>query len=167
MNQDDQNPSSQNDNASTDTTATNTNHLELELAKMTETARRALADLQNLKKRQEEERLALYPLAQADLLKNFLPVIDGLHLALANMPQNLESDSWAQGIKQIAKLFDDIIAKAGLSEINPVNTLFDPQEHEAMLEVEGSKGQIIQVFEKGYKLKDKVLRPAKVSVGKG
>ncbi len=166
MNQDDQNPASQDDNADTATAAA-TNHLELELAKMTETARRALADLQNLKKRQEEERLTLYPLAQADLLKNFLPVIDGLHLALANMPNNLESDSWAQGIKQIAKLFDDIIAKAGLSEINPVNTLFDPQEHEAMLEVEGNKGQIIQVFEKGYKLKDKVLRPAKVSVGNG
>lgn len=167
MNQDDQNPLPQNDDTTTANTTNTTNPLELELAKMTETARRALADLQNLKRRQEEERLALYPLAQADLLKNFLPVIDGLHLALANMPQNLESDSWAQGVKQIAKLFDDIIQKAGLTEINPTNAPFDPQEHEAMLEVEGSKGQIIQVFEKGYKLKDKVLRPAKVSVGKG
>ncbi len=140
--------------------------LKVELENMTAMAKRALADLQNFQKRSQEERLILYPQAQADLLLMFIPVISSFHLAFQNVPTELAEHNWTQGIAQIKQQFDQIIEKIGITEINPENQPFNPLEHEAMMEVEGPKGQIVQVFEKGYKLKDKVIRPAKVGVGR-
>ena len=94
----------------------------------------------------------------------FLPVIDNFQRAFENIPESLKTDNWVQGMTQIEKQFTDILNKTGLEEIVP-DTDFNPNEHEALVEVEGEKNQVIQVFEKGYRFKDKVIRAAKVSVG--
>ncbi|PJC38183.1 nucleotide exchange factor GrpE [Candidatus Peregrinibacteria bacterium CG_4_9_14_0_2_um_filter_41_14] len=138
--------------------------LQSQLEIMTNTAKRTMADLQNLQKRTQIERLQLYPQAQADLMIEFLPVIDNFQRAFENIPESLKTDNWVQGMTQIEKQFTDILNKTGLEEIVP-DTDFNPNEHEALVEVEGEKNQVIQVFEKGYRFKDKVIRAAKVSVG--
>lgn len=155
------------DNTPDQTASDATTQLQQDLAQMTETAKRALADLQNLQKRALQERMELYPTAQADLMVEFLPVIDNFARAFTSIPENLQGDPWVNGVVQIEKQFTSLLNKIGLSEINPENTNFNPNEHEAMLEVEGPANQVVQVLEKGYKFKERIIRPAKISVGKG
>lgn len=140
--------------------------LQQQLAEMTATAKRALADLQNVQRRASEERIQLYPQAQADLMVEFLAVVDNFGRAFSAIPQELQSNDWVQGVIAIEQQFVGMLNKVGLEQINPEGQAFDPNQHEAMVEAEGPAGQVIQVLEKGYKFKDKVIRPAKVSVGK-
>lgn len=118
------------------------------------------ADFENYKKRVAKEQSSFAMHAQATLLSNLLSIIDDFDRAMAH-----EIDK--NGIAMIHNELGEFVKKAGVTEM--AYDLFDPERHEALMQVESpdhKEGQIVQVLEKGYMLGDRVLRPAKVSVAK-
>jgi molecular chaperone GrpE len=141
---------------------------EEELAKMTETAARAAADLQNFRRRSEEEKggLALY--ANLQFLQGIFPVIDNFQRAFEHIPKDLTENEWVKGVYGIEKQFMTTLDSLGLQEIPcQVGDVFDPNLHEALMQGPGKKDTIIECFERGYQFKNQVVRPAKVQVGDG
>lgn len=137
------------------------------IQELTEMSKRALADLANYKKRVEEERTSFAQFANLTLVLEILPVLDNFHRALQNLPEQLKESEWIKGILNIEKQLSDIIKKQGITEMpSPVGQLFDPYKHEAILEASGEKSVVLEELGKGYMLEDKVIRPAKVKVGK-
>lgn len=127
---------------------------------------RAAADLQNFKRRSEEDQKNLVSFANSNILLEILPMIDNFERAIEHKPENVSKD-WLEGILQIYNQFKQIIEKQGVEALVSEGVKYDPNYHEAMLHCEGDDGIIVQELEKGYLLKGKVLRPAKVSVGNG
>lgn len=139
--------------------------LEQELEQMTEMAKRAMADLQNLKRRQEEEKSYWIRMANADLMKKILPILDNLDLAKKHMPQGAEG--WYKGIEMSINQMQQALQESGLTPLETVGQKFDPEKHEAIAQGPGKKDEIIEEFEKGYTLGDFIIRHAKVKVGNG
>lgn len=141
---------------------------EEELAKMTETAARAIADLQNFRRRSEEERGSLALYANLQFLQGIFPVIDNFQLAFQHIPEDLTENEWVKGVYSIEKQFIDSLTGLGLHEIPcQIGDVFDPNLHEALMQGPGTKDTITECFEKGYQFKDQVIRPTKVKVGDG
>lgn len=136
-----------------------------ELEQMTEMAKRAMADLQNLKRRQEEEKIHWIKMANADLLKKLIPILDNLDLAKKHMPEGAEG--WYKGIEMSINQMQQAMQDSGLTPLETVGQPFDPEKHEAIAQGPGEKNVIIEEFEKGYKLGDFIIRHAKVKVGDG
>ncbi len=128
---------------------------------------RAAADYQNLKRRMEQERGETARLANASLVINLLPLIDDLERALRNVDANLAGLTWIDGVWLIYRKFQAILENAGVTEILAEGQSFEPQVHEAIGEAPGDDGKVVSVVQKGYKLGDRVIRPAMVIVGKG
>lgn len=142
--------------------------LQKELADMTEHAKRAMADMQNLKRRHEEERRLIISMANIDLMRSMLPVIDNLDRAKEHAPtHNEESAKWFEGIEMSLNQLKKICQDFGLQEIEALGQVFNPELHEALVHGPGEKDQVIEVLEKGYKLGDRVIRHSKVKVGNG
>ena len=128
---------------------------------------RAMAELQNVKKRIELERYDFIKYASANLLSKLLPVLDNFERAFSSLPEDIKDKDWVKGVSQIEKTFVDVLAKEGLSIIDPKSgDEFDHNLHEGIMQDPNQEsGKVGQCLEKGYMLKDKVLRHAKVSVG--
>lgn len=121
--------------------------------------KRALADYQNLERRVEEERRLLGQLSSAILIEKFLPVLDNLESAQSHLND--------QGLDLVIKQFKDILTSEGVEEIQTDGQTFDPNLHEATDVTEGpNEGKIVKIIRKGYKIDNKVLRPAQVVVEK-
>jgi molecular chaperone GrpE len=127
---------------------------------------RAVADYQNLKRRTEQERDGVARFANAALVINFLPLVDDLERALASLDVRLAGLTWVDGIRLIYRKFQAVLEAAGVSEIRTEGETFDPNVHEAVMFGEGEEGKIISEVQRGYKLGDRVIRPAMVVVGK-
>jgi molecular chaperone GrpE len=126
------------------------------------------ADFQNFKKRVEKEKTEWINIAQAEIISAFLPFIDDLERAIRSCEEHDEKVSWLEGFKIIQKNLKKTFDNLGVKEID-CSDEFDPQYHEALMSVDSDdheSGQIVQVLNKGYLYKDKVLRHAKVSVAK-
>jgi len=125
---------------------------------------RSVAEFDNYKKRNANLWKDAYSEGMSDVILQILPVGDNLDMALS---LGLDEKT-SEGVKLIRKKFDDILKGIGVVEINPVGEKFDPMIAEAIMQVEGEEGEtsenVKQVFQKGYKLKDKIIRYAKVSV---
>lgn len=128
---------------------------------------RTQADFINYKKRTEQERNDVARLANAALVLSLLPILDDLERALDNVTDRLRGMTWVDGIELIYRKFKATLEGQGLSEIRAVGETFDPNYHEAVLEVDGEEGKVIEEIQKGYKLYDRVLRPTMVTVGRG
>jgi len=139
--------------------------LQAELATMTETAKRAMADLQNYKRRSEEERGEIQVFANMRLLQAIFPALDNFTRAFESMPENLKTDEWVKGIEAIESNLMNALKALGLEVVEETGVPCDPNFHEVLMEGEGPAGQVIQIFEKGYRFNGKTLRPAKVMVG--
>jgi molecular chaperone GrpE len=126
---------------------------------------RAAADFQNYKRRVEQEREDLSRLASASLIINLLPLVDDLERALQNVDARLAGLTWVDGIRLIYRKFQALLEMNGVSEIEADGQAFDPTVHEAVMFGEGEEGKVISVVQKGYKLGDRVIRPAMVVVG--
>ncbi len=121
--------------------------------------KRTLADYQNLERRIEAERRLLGELSTIVLIEKFLPILDNLESAQKHLND--------QGLELVIKQFNELLTTEGVSEINAEGSQFDPSLHEAIETVEGNKdGEIVKVIAKGYKMGDRVIRPAKVTVVK-
>ncbi len=128
---------------------------------------RAAADFQNYKRRVEEERSEVARFASAALIINLLPLIDDLDRALHNIDAHLAGLTWVDGIRLIHRKFQAILEMTGVEEIPADGETFDPSMHEAVSQGPGEENKVIAVVQKGYKLGDRVVRPAMVVVGQG
>ncbi len=128
---------------------------------------RAAADYQNFKRRVEEERSETARFANAALIINLLPLLDDIDRALQNVDTHLAGLTWVDGIRLIHRKFQALIEMAGVEEINADGETFDPALHEAVAQAPGEENKVISVVQKGYRLGDRVVRPAMVVVGHG
>ena len=131
---------------------------------------RAAADLENYKKRAARERQEAIKYANESLLERLIPVIDNFEMALtaANAPSTSVS-SLQSGINMIQQQLKSAMGEAGLEEIDAAGKPFDPNLHEAISQQESTdtpEGHVVQQVRKGYKLRDRLLRPASVVVAK-
>ncbi len=133
--------------------------------------KRALADYANLQKAAEKSREDVVKFACAGLVGSLLPVLEGFRKAAGQVPPP-EADAaalrqWIEGVKLIEQQLENALKKAGLTAIAETGAAFDPVVHEAMMtrKQDGAEaGKILEVLEAGYRLHDKVIRPAKVVV---
>lgn len=131
---------------------------------------RTAADFENFKKRAARERQELSKYANESLLQKLIPILDNLEMALTaahTQPATLES--LQTGITMIHQQLKAALAEAGLEEIDAANKAFDPNWHEALSQQETgdvAEGQVVQQLRKGYRLRDRLLRPAGVVVAK-
>ncbi len=134
------------------------------LKEMTNITQHALADLQNFRRRAEEERTSYVAYANAGLMTELLPVLENINKALAHEPKDAE---WIKGATQIFQQFQQALTKDGLEAIEAAGKPFDPKIHEALMAGPGPKDQVVEEYEKGYMLGDKVLKRSRVKVGNG
>ena len=129
---------------------------------------RAAADLANMRRRHEQERQEYIKQANAMLIAELLPVLDSFDRALASMPPDLRELTWIDGIVLVERQLRMVLERAGLTPIEAEGKPFNPTEHEALLHEESDKPEdtVIGELQKGYKLYDRVLRPALVKVAK-
>jgi molecular chaperone GrpE len=133
-------------------------------------AQRAQADFANYKRRTTLELEQKIRDANGGLLTQLLPVIDDLQRALGSVPADLAEQAWPQGIGLIGQKLDRILQQQGLEQIGSEGDHFDPRVHEAVAYEEHpvyDEGQVASVYRVGYRLNDRVLRPAQVVVARG
>jgi len=129
---------------------------------------RRRAEFENYRKRVERERGETYQRGRAEVLLEFLPVVDNLERALSSL-ENSQGDAEAlhHGVELIHKQFHDALGKFGLEPVESVGRTFDPHLHEAVATEPSDdleENTILAEFQRGYKMGDKLLRPAKVKV---
>ena len=130
---------------------------------------RVAADLDNYKKRAAREKEEWVKFANEDLLKAVLPFVDNLERAVSHSEKATDIQSLVDGVKLTIQQLFQTLKQFGVSRFESVGKPFDPAVHEAMLVVETDKEKphhVIQEFQKGYLLNDRLLRPATVSVSK-
>lgn len=126
---------------------------------------RAIADIDNLRKRTEKEKREFYQVVLGEILLAMLPIIDDFERALAN--QTEQNEAFRKGIELIYKNFKETLFKFGLKPIEAVGAEFNPFYHEAIFKVDSEEVDrpiVIEEFQKGYLLNDKLLRPSLVRV---
>ena len=131
---------------------------------------RLQADFSNFKRRVEQDRIRMVQDAHGDLAVQLLPVIDNFDRAAEHVPEAIKGDQWYAGIEGIRKQFADILTELGIERIEAVGQPFDPELHEALghePSEEHDKDVVSKEFAAGYKIGDKVVRPAKVQVSSG
>ena len=132
---------------------------------------RATADFENFKKRATRERQEAIKFANEALLRKLITVLDNFDMALAaaNDDQNTPVDSLKTGITMMHQQFKIVLTEAGLEEIDATGKTFDPNWHEAVSQEEATdtpEGQVLRQLRAGYKLRDRLIRPASVVVAK-
>ena len=130
---------------------------------------RAVADLENYKKRAAREKEEWVKFANEDLIKAILPAIDNLERAVNHSEKVVDVQGLVEGVKLTIQQLLQALGKFGLSSVESVGKPFDPAVHEAMLVVQTDEcepNHVVQEFQKGYLLNDRLIRPATVSVSK-
>jgi molecular chaperone GrpE len=151
--------------------------LEKERDTLKEQLLRAVADFDNYRKRIERERRELSDYAATDVLLELLPIIDNFERALqapasapgATARRPAESEAFKKGIELIHKQMLDLLRKRGVTLIDALGADFDPNVHQAVIHEpsdEHREGEVMQELQRGYKLGDRLLRPAMVKVAK-
>jgi molecular chaperone GrpE len=132
-----------------------------------ELAQRTRADFENYRKRAAREAAGAKERGIAKLALELLPTVDDLDRALAATDGHEDSDTLASGVKLVHAGVISALARVGIEPFSPVGERFDPQHHEAVAQqpAEGAEpGTIIEVYQRGYRLGESVLRPARVVV---
>lgn len=143
--------------------------LQTEFDELKSLLQRTQADFVNYRRRNEEDKSTFVRFATSDLIEQILPVMDNFALAAKHVPEELESNSWAQGVKVIEKQLEQILLTNGLEKVEVEGQPFDPTLHEAVGEVHDKKKAdevIVNEETPGYMLGGKLIRPAKVIVNK-
>ncbi len=143
-------------------------NIEEEYEKLKNDYLRLLAEFDNYRKRVSKEIEEAKEAAKRSIIKEFLVILDNLEKAIEMAYKH--KDAIIEGIELSIKSFKDMLKKHGVQEINPKEESFDPNLHDALMTQESDehpKNTVIQTVEKGYMLKDKLIRPAKVIVSSG
>jgi len=129
---------------------------------------RMAADFANYRKRTDAERVEFARFAKADLIAKLLDVLDAYDRALATTPEELRGSSWVEGMWLIERKLRQILEAEGLTSVDSLGQPFDPYLHEAVAHIESDapEGTVINEHQKAYRLYDRVIRPAMVTVAK-
>ena len=127
----------------------------------------ALADMENARKRLAREKEDFVKFAGESILADIIPALDNLDLALAYAPDGKDCKNFVIGVDMTRKLLLDALAKHGLEQVGELGEVFDPAKHEAVETQEHpdyESGHVCGLINKGYRLKDRLIRPARVKV---
>jgi molecular chaperone GrpE len=128
---------------------------------------RVQADYDNFRRRSRQEKEDFAKYASVKLIEQLLPIVDNFERALSASKSVKDFDVLIKGIEMTAKQLEQVLESEGLKSIESVNQPFNPDFHQAIMQVESAdheEGVIVEEIQKGYKLKDKVIRPAMVKV---
>ena len=131
---------------------------------------RAMADLENFRKRALREKEELRLFALTGLMEDLVPILDNLSLGIAAARQQSETTAIVGGVTMVLDQFKGMLARHGLKEINPAGEKFDPHFHECIAHQPGgavAEEHVMQVVRLGYTLNGRLLRPASVIVSSG
>lgn len=141
---------------------------DLKIKDLEEALLRSKSDLINYRKRKDEEVSRMLKYASEDLVKSLLPIVDNFERAILLDDNNLtdELSKFLAGFKMIYGSLENLMRENEIIVIDSVNKPFDPKYHQAVLteKTDGEKGIVLEVMQKGYMFKDKVIRPAMVKV---
>ena len=142
---------------------------EQKLAQMAELGKRAIADMENMRRRIEEDRSKMALFANIELIQSILPSLQDFKRAITHTPKDLPQNlnEWVSGVTKIFGQLEQALSKIGVTEIKALNEPFDPHFHEAVMQGKGPINQVLEVLEPGYILGTYVVKPAKVKVGMG
>ncbi len=132
-----------------------------------ESWQRAQADYANFKKRLEQDKADAVKYANAGIILKILPVLDDFERAVEHVPPELEKAPWVGGINGIARKLESALEAVGVTAIKAQGEYFDPTLHEACGCAPGPEGVVVSELSRGYKLGERVIRPARVMVGNG
>ncbi len=153
--------------------STRADALEKEIAELKDKHLRALAEADNIRRRGERERDDIGKFAISKFALNLLPVADNLRRAVEAIPEQQDGDvvrKIVEGIEATERTLMAAFEKAGITPIDAMGKPFDAHFHEVMVEMDApdkAPGTIVQVFEPGYMIQERLLRPARVGVAKG
>jgi molecular chaperone GrpE len=128
---------------------------------------RSQADLENYIKRADQEKSETVECANRTLILDLLSILDDFERAFASLPVELHEQNWTEGIKLIYNRVKAVLETQGLAEIKAKGECFDPYWHEAAGQLEGEEGIVVEEIRKGYKFRDRLLRPSMVMIGAG
>lgn len=154
------------DSAAEDPTAA----LKAALAEANDRNLRLMAEFDNYRRRTAKEQLELIETANGKLLEKLSEVQDNFERAFASENKAQDLEAFEKGMQMIYNQFAKILTDAGLEQIDPTGAEFDPNMHEALMQQPSEtvpEGHVVTVFQKGYKLKNKILKTAKVIVSSG
>lgn len=142
--------------------------LRAENQKLRDQVLRARADFENFRKRAEREKTDYFKFALADTIRDLLPVVDNLERAVSHAGDG--SEEVQKGIELIHKQMMDLLQRYGVKPVGAISEPFDPAKHEAIMREENTSlpaNSVAEVFQRGYALNDRLLRPAMVKVAVG
>lgn len=135
-----------------------------QIAELNDRLLRTTAEYDNFRRRSQREKEAIYPQATAAAVGNFVPILDTFDRALA---APCTDESFKQGVEMILTNFKGVLTKLGVEEFAAAGEAFNPEMHNAVMHVEDDSmdaGMIVEVFQKGYKIGDRIVRHAMVKV---
>ena len=144
--------------------------LKQQLADANDRNLRLMAEFENFRRRNAKEQLELIETANGKLLEKLSEVQDNFERAFASENKAQDLEAFEKGMQMIYNQFAKILTDAGLEQIDPTGAEFDPNMHEALMQQPSEtvpEGHVVTVFQKGYKLKNKILKTAKVIVSSG
>ncbi|MGG3506624.1 nucleotide exchange factor GrpE [Paenibacillus lautus] len=150
-----------------DAGSTELEKLQAEVLEHQQRTLRVQADFDNFRRRTQKEKEDLGKYASSKLITELLPVIDNFERALQASEENPEFESFSKGVNMIFRQLESVLATEGLTAMKSVGEPFNPEYHQAIMQVESDEyeeGIVVEEVQKGYMLKDKVLRPAMVKV---
>jgi molecular chaperone GrpE len=142
--------------------------LESEVAELKDRYLRLAADFDNYKKRARQEQMETIQHASAELIGRLLPVLDDMQNVLEHKPEGLD-ESWVKGLELSVRKLEDALGTHGLQPIEAVGARFDPKMHEAVGHEESTEqpeDTVVSELRRGYRIRDRVVRPALVKVAR-
>ena len=132
---------------------------------------RGKADLENFRKRAEKDKSDAMQFAAFRFAKDLLKVVDGLDMALSSIEKSNDIQNVVKGIKVVHQEFEKVLSQHGIQKVDALHHQFDPSFHEVVIELEDDskhpENTVLQVMQEGYKMHERLLRPATVGVKKG
>ncbi|MBP9854879.1 MAG: nucleotide exchange factor GrpE [Candidatus Omnitrophica bacterium] len=143
------------------------NKIVAEVAEYKDKYLRLFAEFDNARKRMERDRIEFIKYANEDVLLDFLGVVDNLELSLQSAKQKEDQNALIKGLEMVVNQAKDVLKKNGVVHIEAKGKPFDPHVHEILLQEENDEhedGTVLEEFQKGYRLGEKVIRTVKVKV---
>jgi molecular chaperone GrpE len=156
--------------AETETEAELLRQLQSDLDRFRDLALRSQADFENFRKRAAREKEDAVKYANASFLERLIPILDNFELGLGAARSNEAASSIVSGMEMVARQLNDFLLQNGVEPVEAEGAPFDPNVHEAIAQEEHAQiheGHVIRQLRKGFRLRDRLLRPATVVVSKG
>jgi molecular chaperone GrpE len=140
-----------------------------EISELQERIKRLHADFENFRRRKEEEAQEAKKYASEEIIKHLLSIMDNFERALSSASDSHNFQSLLEGLQMVHRQMKDLLDREGVKEINARGEAFDPALHQAVMKVEDDSlpdETVVAELQKGYKMKDKVIRPSMVQVSR-